>query len=68
MKRLLLLLSLFLLFSCTQKIVMTDVNNNKSKTLKYRGAVVIDNEHVRFTTIKGTKQSVPKNMYEFKVE
>jgi hypothetical protein len=64
---LIILFGIFLLCSCSQKICLTTHDGSRSKTFKYRGDVVIDDDYVRFETAKGTKQSVPKDMYDFKI-
>lgn len=68
MKKLFIFLLGLTLFSCSQKICLTRPSDGESRTFKFRGDVVIDDEHVHFTTVKGTKQSVPKDLYEFEIE
>lgn len=69
MKKLLLIVfGLVLLGSCSPKITMTTLDGQKSKTVKYRGEIKIDQERIYFTTRKGTKQSPFLEMYNYEIE
>jgi len=67
MKKIILIIFALGLFSCSHKICLTTHDGTKTKTIKYRGDVVVDENYVRFTTIKGTKQAPPVNMYKYKI-
>lgn len=69
MKKLLVLLfGLFLLGSCSQKITMTTLDGNRSKTVKYKGDIKIDQERIYFTTRKGTKQAPMLEQFIYEIE
>jgi len=54
--------------SCSPKITLTTLDGTDSRTFKYTGDVKITEEYVKFTTKKGTKQSAPKDMYNYSIK
>lgn len=67
-KLFLILFGLMLLGSCSPKITMTTLDGSKSKTVKYKGEVKIDQERLYFTTRKGTKQAPLLEQYNYEIE
>jgi len=69
MKKLLLVIfGIVLLGSCAPKITMTTLDGSRSKTVKYKGDVKIDQERVYFTTRKGTRQAPMLDQYNYEIE
>ena len=54
--------------SCSPKIILTSHDGSHTKTIKCKGNIIVDDEHVHFITKKGTKQAVPKDMCDFEIE
>ena len=70
MKRLiqiLIFLTFILITSCYPKLYVSTLDHSKTKVFKCKGDIIIDEEHVHFTTIKGTKQSGPKDLYIYRI-